>query len=117
MNPKSDLMMGGADILAAGIAYFVTNWKTYLSSVGSIGTFAITAGLITVQKANFAPTKPTQRKSLIKEISSVAKRFFTSGEIIKTTLSLVSRDEKLQLQLILGNNTHYCPDVSIWSLN
>ena len=73
-------MMGGADILAAGIAYFVTNWKTYLSSVGSIGTFAIIAGLITVQKANFAPTKPTQRKSLIKEISSVAKRFFTSGE-------------------------------------
>ena len=87
-------MMGGADILAAGIAYFVTNWKTYLSSVGSIGTFAIIAGLITVQKGNFAPTKSTQRKSLIKEVSSVARRFFTSGEIVKTTLSLVSRDEK-----------------------
>ena len=90
--------MGGADILAAGIAYSVTNWKTYLSSVGSMGTFAIMTGLIIVQKANFAPTKATQQKSLIKEVSSVSKRFFSSEEIIKTTLSLVSRDVKLHFQ-------------------
>ena len=115
-KPKSDLMMGGADILAAGIAYFVTNWKVYLSSVGSIGVFAIIAGLITVQKANVAPAKPVQQKSLIKEVSSVAKSFFTSGEIIKTTLCAVSFDEtKLQLMQNLGNNTHHCLDVSIWT--
>ena len=90
-------MLGGADILAAGIAYFVTSWKMYLSSVGSIGVFAIIAGLITTQKANFAPTKPVQQKSLIKEISSVSKRFFSSGEIIKTTLCVVSGVRKLQL--------------------
>ena len=90
-------MIGGADILAAGIAYFVTSWKTYLTYVGSIGVFAIITGLITVQNANFAPIEPVQQKSLIKEISSVSKRFFSSCEIIKTTLCVVSGVRKLQL--------------------
>ena len=75
-KPSSDLMIGSADILAAGIAYFVTSWKPYLTCVGSIGVFSLIAGLITVQNASFAPTKPVKKKSRIKEISSVAKRFF-----------------------------------------
>ena len=34
---KSELMVGGADILVAGIAYVVPDWKIFIVTVGSIG--------------------------------------------------------------------------------
>ena len=90
-------MVGGTDIIAAGIAYCVTDWKTYLASIGSIGIIAITTGLITVQKANLVSAEPAAHKSHIKGISSVAKKFFTSGEILKTTLFVVSKNKETKI--------------------
>ena len=87
-------MVGGTDIIAAAIAYCATDWKTYVASTGSIGIIAITTGLITVQKANLVSAEPAARKSHMNEISLVAKKFFTSGEILKTTLFVVRKDKE-----------------------
>ena len=89
-------MVGGTDIIAAAIAYCATDWKTYLASTGSLGIIAIITGLITVQKANLVSTEPAARKSHISEISLVAKKFFTSGEILRTTLFVVREDEEIK---------------------
>ena len=86
-------MVGGADILAAGLAYTVPDWKTFIITASSIGVIATIASFITVQLAsqNILTRHSDRRKlSSIKEVSLVWKRFFSSCKIIKTTVSLVS---------------------------
>ena len=117
---KSELMVGGADILVAGIAYVVPDWKIFIVTVGSIGRggtiwklkslsmcpyyyipskglISVITGLITVQKAKINTVKEA-KESTFDQISSVAFRFFTSLELIKTTFCVVSTVSS-QLQL------------------
>ena len=83
-------MFGGADMVVAAIAYFSTNWTIFITAMASIGLFGCAAGVVTVRKAIQPQVVNKKTKSIAQEIRRISKTFFTSRQMIKTTLSMVS---------------------------
>ena len=81
---------GFQDLVLAGIAYAVTTWRIYISSVSAIGVFGIIVGLIAVQTAEIPETKSMPKESAVKQVRQIAKKFFTSSKLLILTIKMVS---------------------------
>ena len=76
-------------MVLAGIAYAVTTWKLYITSVSIIGLFGIIVGLVAVQTASISENKSTTKESAVKQVRRIAKTFFSSSEMIVLTIKMV----------------------------
>ena len=77
-------------MVLAGIAYAVTTWRIYITSVSIIGLFGIAVGLIAVQTADVADNNLVTKQSAVKQVQLIAKKFFTSSEMLILTIKMVS---------------------------
>ena len=77
-------------MVLAGIAYGVTTWRLYITSVSMIGLFGIAVGLIAVQTADVSDKNLVTKQSAVKQVRLIAKNFFTSSEMLILTIKMVS---------------------------